>query len=449
MSKVNLSKFTTFIPSKDGGGALIFNTRSENADILPKHLAHRFKGKWRGFSDEVLGYLHNRGYIIGEEMKQDESVFVKKLLEEFDQKISTLPGSYVIAPTLGCNFKCDYCFQDHDMHKLKSVMSTSELMKVFKTIEEIEGSRNAECSPEFLLFGGEPLQCNPTLKENLKYILKKCKEYKSRLSIVTNGYDLLYFQELLTSDVIKTIQVTLDGDKQVHDNSRVHELGIGTYDRIMEGLRALVPKGSPINIRINLSFDNLNDINDLLESLDREGFFEYDNFSVYFGYIQSFNDNYIQTYTLPDLIDATYELRKKYPLTEQVSHKGCGWADFLVKLKNKGEMNSRVVKYCGASTNMLCFASDGLVYTCTDAIGDKSMAVGKFIPELELDNDALAIWREQDIQSSNICSKCKVSLTCGGGCTYKAIKKNGDPYDTICEEVVPTLGKLMPHYESL
>src|ERR1035438_3492181 len=140
---LQLSRYTSLIHSKGTEKTLILNTLVANADLLPEHLSKNFKTQWPQFSARVLSYLYERGYLIKAEDKTYEDKFIEGLKAEYEESKDEMPGHYVIAPTLGCNFRCDYCFQPHETHEHKSIMTISDLKTVFSAIEKIESDRNA------------------------------------------------------------------------------------------------------------------------------------------------------------------------------------------------------------------------------------------------------------------------------------------------------------------
>jgi len=58
-------------------------------------------------------------------------------------------------------------------------------------------------------------------------------------SIITNGYLLTDSNARMLSSVagVTTVQVTIDGTKDIHDKRRTLEGGQGTYDVIMQNIK--------------------------------------------------------------------------------------------------------------------------------------------------------------------------------------------------------------------
>lgn len=77
------------------------------------------------------------------------------------------------------------------------------------------------------------------------------------LAVVTNGYHLLSYLELLERAQIREIQVTLDGPPTMHDRRRHLVSGQPTFDAIAAGIDAALERGLAINLRTVLDRENL------------------------------------------------------------------------------------------------------------------------------------------------------------------------------------------------
>ncbi|MBQ9007094.1 MAG: radical SAM protein [Atopobiaceae bacterium] len=177
---------------------------------------------------------------------------------------STDTVGFIICPTLGCNFDCPYCFEDH----FAGFMSQEVQDDVVALAERMLGASNARTF-QVNWYGGEPLLA-PDIIESLSMRLIELAEshgatYES--GIITNGH-------LLTQDIadmlgrarVDEAQITLDGIGASHDATR-HLVGGGaTFERIVDNLRSLkLP--FRVNVRHNMHEDNYQDEGELKELL--------------------------------------------------------------------------------------------------------------------------------------------------------------------------------------
>jgi uncharacterized protein len=162
-----------------------------------------------------------------------------------------------VLTTLQCNFACDYCFQgDHgDYNKFAEKMTLETAARVASWIEdELDRVRPERFVLTF--FGGEPLLNLPVmyyLAERLWTASTSCG-VKQVASIITNGL-------LLTEEVVdrmrpfglKSVKITLDGDREAHNKMRPLRGGQGTFDRIIENMRRIAGR---CQISIGGNFDD-------------------------------------------------------------------------------------------------------------------------------------------------------------------------------------------------
>lgn len=79
--------------------------------------------------------------------------------------------SYVIAPTLNCNYNCVYCFENKENRKLRMNFNTAEDILSF-IIKQIESNKLIK-SIKITWFGGEPLLSYDLILEFSKKIIAK------------------------------------------------------------------------------------------------------------------------------------------------------------------------------------------------------------------------------------------------------------------------------------
>jgi uncharacterized protein len=201
---------------------------------------------------DALSTLSEHGFIVDDRDAERRHIdqWFRDLRESVDQLRVT------VLTTLQCNFACDYCFQgDHgDYNKTAAKMSLETAARVAAWTEERLDTLEPE-SFVLTLFGGEPLLNLPVayyLTERL-WQASQARGVRMLVNVITNGL-------LLTPEVVdrlapyglNAVKVTLDGDHDTHNRMRPLRGGQGTFDKIIQNVRAVAGK---CRISIGGNFD--------------------------------------------------------------------------------------------------------------------------------------------------------------------------------------------------
>lgn len=170
-----------------------------------------------------------------------------------------------ICPTMGCNFDCPYCFEDH-RPEMMSEKTQDDVITLIERMLDISGAKNLSVT----WFGGEPLLAKDIIRSLSDRMISLCEDrnisYKA--GIVTNGYFLdQETTDMLEAAKITTAQITLDGIGEAHDATRHLAGGGPTFDRITGNLRNVkIP--FKVNIRHNVHSGNIDQQKALKEYVD-------------------------------------------------------------------------------------------------------------------------------------------------------------------------------------
>ncbi|WP_244978064.1 radical SAM protein [Bacteroides reticulotermitis] len=290
------------------------------------------------------------------------------------------------------------------------------------------------------LFGGEPL-----LKENkdrIKYIIKKGKERGFKFSATSNGYDLVYYEELLSTDAIGVVQVTIDGSKYVHDSRRVHVTEIGSFDVIINNIEMSLRKGISIIVRINIDNTNVGEVVKLDKYFREKGFYLYDSFMVYAAYLGGEVNFNPETYNNEISLSGTYD--DFFEVFKNKDHKVKHNYTLYNRLYNAIESKKSIPLsscHCDSHYSNYVFDPLGNIYTCLELVGKKEHSIGTYNRADLKWNENAARWQERNISSIAGCNRCKYTLLCGGGCFAKVLRnpKCGDSY---CGDFSTILGQV-------
>jgi uncharacterized protein len=159
--------------------------------------------------------------------------------------------------TESCNFNCQYCiysgaYPERRIHS-EMVMSWDVAKKAIDILVKTSLRTNERVYLGF--YGGEPLLRFDFIKRCVKYMKQHLGDNPYLFSITTNG-------SLLSQDKIDylienkfIVTVSLDGPEDVHDKNRRYINGLGTFHRVVKGVKRLWESGgdSYFNNFVNLS----------------------------------------------------------------------------------------------------------------------------------------------------------------------------------------------------
>lgn len=262
------SKYNIAVPINENI-SLVVNTFSGAYILLKSSIAQMLQSHDIASIAEAHEVQYNmlikEGIIIDDDLDELASVENKKLLSRFDTRHYHL----TINPTLNCNLDCWYCYESHIK---QSQMTEDTVQKVLRHLETHHEITNYSYLT-IAFFGGEPFLKPALIGEFTKEIKAFCDREKIKLdySITTNG--TLITKSILEKfkDVPVSFQITFDGDITRHDKVR-HYVGSekGSYNRIIESLKAISETLSDyhIIIRINYDLNTLKDIPKILNDID-------------------------------------------------------------------------------------------------------------------------------------------------------------------------------------
>lgn len=168
--------------------------------------------------------------------------------------------SLTICPTLGCNFDCPYCFEDHGRGKMSPKVQ-DDVVALAKRMLEAAGTNKIRVT----WFGGEPLLA-PDVIESLSQRLMELtgsEDDDYEASIITNGYLLTQENiDMLARYKVTDAQITLDGLGAAHDATRHLAGGGATFERIVGNMREYtIP--FKISVRHNVHENNIDEVDKL------------------------------------------------------------------------------------------------------------------------------------------------------------------------------------------
>jgi uncharacterized protein len=182
--------------------------------------------------------------------------------------------SLTVLTTTTCNLGCAYCFQNAAPDPVGGtrpprIASSSLSRDTVRRILAFTDARMAEAGLDQLdlhLFGGEPL-LNP---DGCRYLLAQAADHGLAYAWMTSNGTLLT-PELageLADLGLRHVQVTFDGGRTVHDDTRVRRSGGGTFDDILTNMAAATEASSlRWLLRVNVTEHNRHGIDGMLADI--------------------------------------------------------------------------------------------------------------------------------------------------------------------------------------
>lgn len=424
---------------------LLFNGLYGAADIVdPDTLKAAKAGRIDMLPEQLRERLLRRGHLTEDTDREMEDI---KILSRSYRMIERSGAGLVILPTYNCSFRCSYCYERHRLSRGEewlghnmSLEMVDDIMKAAENMQE-RGIRIRDIT----LFGGEPF-----LKENrelVEYICSKAKKLNIPLVAVTNGYELEYFMDILKEYSFESLQITLDGPKEINDRRRIHRDGTGSFDKILENIALTVDNGIKVNLRVNVGPENLDSAFSIKEILEKKGLAGSDHFSFYFK--ATTGENYPgKDHGVSD--KEVYEMLRKRGLScfEAAEHESAytGILNGLKSYAKKEDFFRASPVYCGAEQGMYIIDPDGIIYSCWDLLAKEELAIGAVDSgreKLALDL-SMTQWRTRCVDNMPKCRVCPYIFICSGGCAGAAYAETGDFTKENCGSERDAFDELAP-----
>ncbi len=393
---------------KDSDHYFIVNVLSGHADIITS-------GEYQALEaggDDIPSDFIEKGYYISKQ--QEEQTFRLKYIDHLEQ-LQQEEVQVFFAPTYQCNFKCSYCYQS-GYHVPAEKLSEQVIDAFFGFVNTQLHDRRKYIT----LFGGEPLLPGKQYRESLGHFFSKCHEQGLEMAIVTNGYLLDEYFDLLEQVNIREIQITLDGPQEVHDQRRPHQSGKSTFGRIAANITECLQRGYPVNLRVVLDRDNMNSLPLLAQVAIDQGWTASPLFKTQLG--RNYELHYCQStsqklYSRLEMYQELYELLQQHPHIMEFHQPAYSVSRFLHQYQ---ELPQPLFDACPACKSEWALDFRGGVYSCTATVGKPGEELGTFYPQLKLNQQAIAQWQNRDVTLIDQCTTCNLQLACGAGCASVA-----------------------------
>lgn len=351
----------------------MYKCHVDSLDIKSKYIED---GLWVNSSIDIINY-----YLK----------FIEKSHRYWQHNISI-----VLTTTLECNARCFYCYESGVRHGSFKIEQIDDLIRFISTLDLSKGM-------QLVWFGGEPL-LNMEFMDAVSARLKQ--EHINFVSyLVTNG-------SLLSEEIIDRkfkhwnicdMQVTIDGTEEEYENIKNYSDGIRShYNHILKIIHTAAQNGVNVNIRLNFSQSNTNDLYELLTELEAR-YSKLETITFYPAFLAGIK-NYIPEKDRVDIIKNMLRIIKN---------------PSKISFLNKFYSLPKISPCHRFSDKAFAIDVNGDIYTCEHNVGRTEKAIGNistglFHEDTRCDMPPI----RQD------CIECKFLPKCCGGCDSNY--QNGD-----------------------
>ena len=389
------------------GKEYVYNTLSTALVEIDKVIANSIESNDISVLDSMyINELSQLHFVVEDEANEEMEYMY--YFNSMKYRMGAKSLGLIFIPTYSCNLSCSYCLQG--MKKDKKIISDEDLAHVLSFVEKRlnESKEDAVTISKInvTIYGGEPLVAKDQVISfcNRLYAIAESEGIEPNVQIISNC-------TLLDDEVIElmkryniSIQVSIDGNKNEHDKTRIKHDGGGTFDTIVEKLKKLNDMGLKKNvvIRINVNENNVESAEEIMSML-RE--FSDDIYFAFVSKYRGFNDNFDLCLSKQGYSEIL--TKKLYPIYEKFG--------FPVYRPFGKEAPCSI-----CTENRFVVDANLDVYKCEVLVNQPDAKVGV------IDDDGNVVYNSNFYKQMAVspdrnakCVECKLLPLCGGGCVGK------------------------------
>lgn len=435
------SNYNFIWPLEESKNVLVFNSLTTRLAEIQGGFMHLLSsqqvdlGGLSAAEKSLAGEFIKDGFLIDESTDELKVIKYTSASQKYNKDVLSL----TIAPTLGCNLQCAYCYQGRkEAGFMPEEVQEAILAYVAQSVRRVD---------RLLItwFGGEPLLAKDTIYRLSGAInnLASKSGCSHKAFMITNGTLFDKNSILRLKDFgICDFQITLDGPPFIHNKRRAMGQdgdGQDCFEIILSNIKELIRNEMNVHIRVNIDDENIGSIEDLLDILESQGL---KNVNIYPARVMPYTD-------------ACKSIENACLNQKEFARTGAKFYEMLLRRGLKTDYNSiypkRRSNYCCADQiNSFSIDPDGFIYKCWSDYGIKENSVGNII-DLSLGKKLKSghiAWLTWDPFDFNQCRKCKVLPLCMGGCPNAGMKVNGGRPE--CSEIKFNLETIVKnHYRCI
>lgn len=380
-------------------------------------------------NEDLLRGLAMLGFVVPE----GEDEYAREHMKFLNNRKSRDRLLLTIVPTMACNLRCTYCFQQN--------INRGSAMKpdIQRGLIEFVRLKSVDCKQLVVQwFGGEPLLRYDLILDLSNAFLGICEQYgiSYHAEMLTNGLMLTKKTiSSLASISIKAIQITLDGRPETYARRKQIPLhkAEAYYGFLAANMQSLVDATGSVTVRINVDRDNHDEA-------------EY--------VVQWFKDH--------DVLDPRIDFRLGYLNTSRgvldcIPHDCFSYSEFADQelsfryflaeegYRVFGRPIPRNYPCAAAVWNSWTVGSDGRIGKCVPSIGTQETTFSQIYPDdIErtlVETGSEGPFGQFDPFVSSACQGCRLLPVCLGSCP-----KMHMPGKTFVCSMKESLGEMLAFY---
>ena len=404
--RYKLSRYNNIFKRKNG--FYLWNTFS-GALLKLDDMAIKYISEFNGIESDSSYFLtlKENGCII--EKNIDE--LGRVLLDEKTMTLENTPSTLylTIAPGLGCNYKCEYCFENKRVSHKKMTLEVQD--EICNYIKNVINNNKYIKKISITWFGGEPLIYIDIIHNLSKRVIDLCDNagIKYYSGMITNGrYLTPATVEKLKECRLGHIQLSVDGmmDNYIKIKKAKPSDFIKTIENIKQAAEIL-----PIAIRINI-FDSIEDAIELTDYLLLDNNLD-GKIKIYIAHTREY-DKKLTTRQEQSSHALFLDNEFKYM---SLFGKGGRYSKDSFEYREPRRRGTSCLSVCKSN---LCIGPEGELYQCEHHYGIPQKHIGNITKGLYY-NDAFSEYIKFKHYSK--CLKCNFFPVCLGGCIDDFVNK--------------------------
>lgn len=395
---------------------LLYNSNNSALAWVPKELYVKVENG-KEIDESEAHTLRRMGFLVDDYVDEFSAIcFGKNVFLH-----NTMPESvgYVIAPTMRCNMKCSYCFENSINNKKTMSIEIADSVVEF-IIDQLKNNSNVK-KLWIRWFGGEPCLSVDIICYISKKLIAYCDTFGIHYSsmIVSNGY-------LLNSEVaeklkkygrVKRTQITLDGLATTY--AKIKGVQEECFQTVIDNISNICDIIDVI-VRINVSKENVNETQRLarflMEDLGLSG-----KIWIYFERVREFAFNEAEYISVIE-----HEIIRRKNIFDLIDR---GHINSILHYLPKRNLFS-----CSAMQMMSAtIGPDGNLYRCDNGLGNVKYRIGT-VRDGFFRNEMDSMFINCDYLEK--CKKCNLLPICGGGCLEERLIEK---HEMCCDGVLSKL----------
>ena len=276
-------------------------------------------------------------------------------------KIQTANVTFQV--TDACNLRCTYCYQiNKGTHSMPFEIAQKFIEMLLANDENTQQYIDTKSSDAVIIefIGGEPFLEVDLMDQIMDYFIKHMIEtdhpwqYNWRISISSNG--TLYFDPKVQNFIKKymdhlSFNISIDGNKQLHDSCRLFPDGTGSYDKAIAGVRHYIDVlGGRMGSKMTLAPANIAYTFEAVKGLIDQGYkeinlncvfekgWEEKDATTFYYQLKQLSDYILENDLEDDLYISMYEENFFKPKDKEDTQNWCGGNGSMISVDWKGDI---------------------------------------------------------------------------------------------------------------